>query len=207
MKVDKYWIDYDEFKMLSNFMKYGIRGCADNLEEIKNKIMELKFKKLNEKAVLPTRSHSTDAGLDLTTYGFTQEVDASGKLILVYHTGLAVEIPEGYMGLLFMRSSVANKSLMMTNCVGVVDSGYRGELMGKFKITTDSIPTVYQEGERVMQLIVMPYPQVEPVFVEELSDGDRGEKGYGSSNESMELAADEPTTDNSVEENINEENK
>ena len=85
--------------------------------------------------------------------------------------------------------------------------GYRGELMGKFKITTDSIPTVYQEGERVMQLIVMPYPQVEPVFVEELSDGDRGEKGYGSSNESMELAADEPTTDNSVEENINEENK
>ena len=84
--------------------------------------MELKFKKLNEKAVLPTRAHSADAGLDLTTYGFTQEVDASGKLVLVYHTGLAVEIPEGYMGLLFMRSSVANKSLMMTNCVGVVDS-------------------------------------------------------------------------------------
>ena len=184
MKVDKYWIDYDEFKMLSNFMKYGIRGCADNLEEIKNKIMELKFKKLNEKAVLPTRSHSTDASLDLTTYGFTQEVDASGKLILVYHTGLAVEIPEGYMGLLFMRSSVANKSLTLSNAVGILDSGYRGEIMGKFKITTDAIPTVYQEGERVLQLIVMPYPQVEPIFVEELSDGDRGEKGYDSSNES-----------------------
>ena len=91
-------------------------------EEIKNKIMELKFKKLNEKAVLPSRSHVTDAGLDLTTYGFTQEVDASGKLVLVYHTGLAVEIPEGYMGLLFMRSSVANKSLTLTNAVGVVDS-------------------------------------------------------------------------------------
>ena len=122
MKIGEYWIDYNEFKMLSNFMKYGIRGCINNLEEIKNKIMELKFKKLHEKAVLPSRSHATDAGLDLTTYGFTQEVDASGKLILVYHTGLAVEIPEGYMGLLFMRSSVANKSLMMTNCVGVVDS-------------------------------------------------------------------------------------
>ena len=146
--------------------------------------MELKFKKLNEKAVLPTRSHSTDAGLDLTTYGFTQEVDASGKLVLVYHTGLAVEIPEGYIGLLFMRSSVASKSLLLTNAVGILDSGYRGEIMGKFKITTDAIPTVYQEGERVMQLIVMPYPQVEPIFVEELSDGDRGEKGYGSSNES-----------------------
>jgi hypothetical protein len=98
--------------------------------------MELKFKKLNEKAVLPSRSHVTDAGLDLTTYGFTQEVDASGKLILVYHTGLAVEIPEGHMGLLFMRSSVATKSVTMTNCVGIVDSGYRGELIGKFKITT-----------------------------------------------------------------------
>ena len=84
--------------------------------------MELKFKKLNEKAVLPTRSHSTDAGLDLTTYGFTQEVDASGKLVLVYHTGLAVEIPEGHMGLIFMRSSVANKSLLLTNAVGIVDS-------------------------------------------------------------------------------------
>ena len=169
--------------------------------------MELKFKKLHEKAVLPSRSHATDAGLDLTTYGFTQEVDASGKLILVYHTGLAVEIPEGYMGLLFMRSSVANKSLTLSNAVGILDSGYRGEIMGKFKITTDAIPTVYQEGERVMQLIVMPYPQVEPVFVEELSDGDRGEKSYGSSNEPMELTADEPATDNSVEENINEENK
>lgn len=61
--------------------------------------------------------------------------------------------------------------------------GYRGELMGKFKITTDSIPTVYQEGERVMQLIVLPYPEVVPVFADELSDGGRGEKGYGSSNE------------------------
>ena len=201
MKVDKYWIDYDEFKMLSNFMKHGIRGCADNLEEIKNKIMELKFKKLHEKAVLPSRSHSTDAGLDLTTYGFTQEVDASGKLILVYHTGLAVEIPEGYMGLLFMRSSVANKSLTLSNAVGILDSGYRGEIMGKFKITTDAIPTVYQEGERVLQLIVMPYPQVEPIFVEELSDGDRGEKGYGSSNES----ATEPVE--SIAEEVEELNK
>ena len=163
--------------------------------------MELKFKKLNEKAVLPTRSHSTDAGLDLTTYGFTQEVDASGKLVLVYHTGLAVEIPEGHMGLIFMRSSVATKSVTLTNCVGIVDSGFRGEIIGKFKITTDSIPTVYQEGERVMQLVVMPYPKMEPVFADELSDGDRGEKGYGSSNES----ATEPVE--SIAEEVEELNK
>ena len=149
--------------------------------------MELKFKKLNEKAVLPTRAHSTDAGLDLTTYGFTQEVDASGKLILVYHTGLAVEIPEGHMGLIFMRSSVANKSLVLTNAVGVVDHLFSGEITMKFKVTTDSIPTVYQEGERIGQLIVVPYPQFEPVFVEEIAEGDRGENGYGST--------DEPTTE------------
>lgn len=64
--------------------------------------------------------------------------------------------------------------------------GYRGELIGKFKLTTDSIPTVYQEGERVMQLVVMPYPSFEPVFVDELEEGDRGDKGYGSSNEVTE---------------------
>ena len=83
--------------------------------------------------------------------------------------------------------------------------GYRGELIGKFKITTDSIPTVYQEGERILQLIIMPYPQVEPVFVDELEEGDRGEKGYGSSNEPMGLEADE-IVENSVvtEEIINE---
>ena len=148
--------------------------------------MELKFKKLNEKAVLPSRSHVTDAGLDLTTYGFTQEVDASGKLILVYHTGLAVEIPEGHMGLVFMRSSVSSKSIMLTNCVGIVDHLYSGEITMKFKITTDSIPTVYQEGERIGQLVVVPYPQFEPVFVDEIAEGPRGENGYGSSDKKVE---------------------
>lgn len=157
--------------------------------------MELKFKKLNEKAVLPTRAHSTDAGLDLTTYGFTQEVDASGKLVLVYHTGLAVEIPEGHMGLIFMRSSVASKSLTLTNAVGIIDRFFSGEITLKFKVTTDSIPTVYQEGERIGQLVVVPYPQFDPVFVDEIAEGDRGANGYGSSNEptteSVESIAEE----------------
>lgn len=152
-------------------LDYSVKN-AEGVEEIKK-----------SEGKLPTRATAGDAGLDLYSTRMTQEVDNSGKLVLVYHTGLAVEIPDGYMGLLFMRSSVANKSLTLTNAVGVVDSGYRGELIGKFKITTDSIPTVYQEGERVMQLIVLPYSEVVPVFADELSDGDRGEKGYGSSNE------------------------
>lgn len=61
--------------------------------------------------------------------------------------------------------------------------GYSGEITMKFKVTTDSIPTVYQEGERIGQLVVIPYPQFEPVFVEEIAEGDRGENGYGSTNE------------------------
>lgn len=142
--------------------------------------MELKFKKLREDAVLPSYAHNGDAGLDLTTVGFTQEFDKSGKMVLVYHTGLAVEIPEGHVGLLFCRSSIAEKSLTMTNCVGVIDHGYTGEILIKFKITTDALPTIYKDEERIAQLIVMPYPKMEPVLVEDIVAGERGENGYGS---------------------------
>ena len=69
--------------------------------------------------------------------------------------------------------------------------GYSGEITMKFKITTDSIPTVYQEGERIGQLVVVPYPQFEPVFVDEIVEGDRGENGYGSSNKKVEEAVTE----------------
>lgn len=84
--------------------------------------MEVKFKKLTQDAVLPTYANTNDAGLDLTATRFTQEFDKSGKMVLVYHTDLAVEIPKGYVGLIFMRSSVSQRSLSLCNCVGVVDS-------------------------------------------------------------------------------------
>ena len=73
--------------------------------------MELKFKRLSERAVLPTRAHKSDAGLDLTCAGVTTELNECGQLILMYHTDIAVEIPEGYVGLVFPRSSVYKKSL------------------------------------------------------------------------------------------------
>ena len=104
--------------------------------------MDVKFKKLHDDAKIPSYAHDTDAGLDLTAVSFTQEFDKSNKLVLVYHTGLAVEIPEGYVGLIFMRSSISNKSISLTNAVAVIDSGYRGELLLKYKITTDSLPTI-----------------------------------------------------------------
>ena len=142
--------------------------------------MDVKFKKLHDDAKIPSYAHDTDAGLDLTAVSFTQEFDKSNKLVLVYHTGLAVEIPEGYVGLIFMRSSISDKSISLTNAVAVIDSGYRGELLLKYKITTDSLPTIYQPGEKIGQLIIIPYPKINPIEVEELSSSDRNEGGFGS---------------------------
>ena len=142
--------------------------------------MDVKFKKLHEDAKIPSYAHDTDAGLDLTAVSLTQEFDKSNKLVLVYHTGLAVEIPEGYVGLIFMRSSVSNKSISLTNAVAVIDSGYRGELLLKYKITTDSLPTIYQPGEKIGQLIIIPYPKINPIEAEELDSSDRNEGGFGS---------------------------
>lgn len=142
--------------------------------------MNVKFKKLHDDAKIPSYAHDTDAGLDLTAVSFTQEFDKSNKLVLVYHTGIAVEIPEGYVGLIFMRSSISNKSVALTNAVAVIDSGYRGELLLKYKITTDSLPTIYQPGEKIGQLIIIPYPKIEPIEAEELSASDRNEGGFGS---------------------------
>ena len=142
--------------------------------------MDVKFKKLHDDAKIPSYAHDTDAGLDLTAVSFTQEFDKSNKLVLVYHTGLAVEIPEGYVGLIFMRSSVSNKSISLTNAVAVIDSGYRGELLLKYKITTDSLPTIYQPGEKIGQLIIIHYPKINPIEAEELDSSDRNEGGFGS---------------------------
>lgn len=150
--------------------------------------MELKFKRLSEDAILPIRANKNDAGIDLTATRITQELNECGQLILVYHTDLAVEIPEGYVGLLFPRSSVAKKSLMMTNCVGVIDAGYRGEIMSKMRSTTDVVPAIYKPGERFAQLIIMPIAQYTIVESTELSAGDRGDNSYGSSDNNISAA-------------------
>lgn len=134
---------------------------------------------------LPTRATAGDAGLDLYSTRITQEVDNSGKLVLVYHTDIAVEIPEGHVGMLFMKSGVAKRSLSLCNCVGIIDCGYRGEIMGKFKVTTDAIPTVYQPGEAFGQLVIVPVMILEPTLVEELSSTERGDKGFGEADEKV----------------------
>jgi dUTP pyrophosphatase len=102
----------------------------------------------------------------------------------VYGVGLAIEIPEGYVGLIFPRSSNAKTDLYLTNHVGVVDSGYRGEIMFKFRksnvIKNFQEARLYHVGERVGQLMIIPYPQIELEEVEELSSTERGNGGYGS---------------------------
>lgn len=137
--------------------------------------MKINIKKLDSRAVVPTKAHATDAGMDLTAIS----VEDTG-VITTYHTGLAVEIPEGYVGLLFPRSSVYKTGQSLTNCVGVIDSGYRGEVMAKFRSVCCG-GTHYVAGDRVAQLIILPYPEIEFNEVEELNDSDRGEGGYGSS--------------------------
>lgn len=144
--------------------------------------MEVKIKKLNEKAVIPTYAKPGDAGLDLTAIGVYQpQRNNDGSAVITYSTGLAIEIPEGYVGLLFPRSSVSETSLTLANCVGVIDSGYRGEIAFRFK-STATFPTLYQPGDRVGQLIILPYPQIEFVETDELSETERGEDGFGSTN-------------------------
>lgn len=155
--------------------------------------MEIKFKKLDPRAVAPVRANNTDAGFDLVATDITTEVNECGQLILVYHTGLAFEIPGGYFGMLLPRSSVSNKSLSLTNSAGVIDSGYRGEVMAKFKATTDVIPAVYKPGERFAQLLILPVPEVTFEETLELSDSDRGESGYGSTGDAMISNESAPT--------------
>ena len=138
--------------------------------------MVVKIKKLVEKAVIPAYSKKGDAGLDLTATSVTLD-DYNN---VVYGTGLAVEIPEGFVGLLFPRSSNAKTNLYLTNHVGVIDSSYRGEIMLKYKCIESFGKNTYQVGDRVGQIIILPYPSIEFKEVEELSVTERGTGGYGS---------------------------
>jgi dUTP pyrophosphatase len=139
--------------------------------------MIVKIKKLHPDAVIPAYSKPGDAGLDLTA---TSIYDDSYDNI-VYGTGLAIEIPEGYVGLLYPRSSNSKTDLYLTNHVGVIDSGYRGEIMFKFRPINGIVDAyIYAVGDRIGQLIIMPYPSIKFVETDELSDSDRGEGGYGS---------------------------
>ena len=146
--------------------------------------MKVKIKKLDARAVLPSFAKDGDAGMDLTAINITK--DNVGNI--TYHTGISMEIPKGYVGLLFPRSSICKKQQFLTNSVGVIDSSYRGEIMAKFKPVMGSYETIlelfesneYQEGDRIVQLMIIKHETPEIIEVKELSDTERGYGGFGS---------------------------
>lgn len=143
-----------------------------------NEKINVKIKLMNDQAVVPAYKHLTDAGMDLVavSHEYDKEIDCD-----IYGTGIKMEIPEGYVGLIFPRSSNRETESYLPNSVGVIDSGYRGEIMVSFKNRLPlGIDVPYKEGERIAQLIIIPYPKVEFEVVDTLSPSDRGEGGHGS---------------------------
>jgi dUTP pyrophosphatase len=139
--------------------------------------MKVNFKKLVPEAQKPKFGKPGDAGADLVA----TSVDKLHGSQMIYGTGLAVEIPEGMVGLVFPRSSIRNYDLSMANSVGVIDSGYRGEIMVTFNLKNPKdIQEIYIKGDRIAQLVIVPVPLIQYVEVDELSETQRGEGGHGS---------------------------
>ena len=135
--------------------------------------MKVRIKKLNENAVIPTYAKGGDGGMDLVI----TDIKGENKYDITYGFGISIEIPEGFMGLVFPRSSIRKTDLVLSNSVGVIDSGYRGEIQVTFKKTGLN---KYEIGDRGAQLIIIPYPPIEFEEVNELSNTERGEGGFGS---------------------------
>jgi len=134
--------------------------------------MKIKIKKLHPNAVIPRYARPGDAGMDIVAV----DRQINDKFV-EYATGLSFELPENHVMLVFPRSSISNKDLIKKNSVGVLDSGFRGELKLRFKKEGSDI---YEIGERVAQLIILPYPLIEFQEVNELSETVRGKGQFGS---------------------------
>jgi len=135
--------------------------------------MRVRIKKVHPDAVIPRYANFGDAAVDLVA--IRKWEDDHGNIC--YGTGLAMQIPERFVGLLFPRSSVSKTNLRLANSVGVIDSGYRGEIILKFDKAGDN---QYNEGDRVGQLMIIENPTMHFVEVVNLPDSDRGFGGFGS---------------------------
>lgn len=141
--------------------------------------VQVRFKKLNPEAKVPTYGSSWAAGADLYALCEGDLLIPAGETVLV-HTGIALEIPEGYAGLIYARSGLASKrGLAPSNKVGVVDADYRGEIMVSLH-NHSAVDQVVAVGERIAQLVVTPFLRVEFEEAEDLSDTVRGAGGFGS---------------------------
>lgn len=136
--------------------------------------MNIKIKKLSKDAVIPSYAKIGDVGLDLTAISISYTDN-----YIEYGTGLVIEIPEGFAGFVFPRSSISNYDLNLCNSVGVIDSNYRGEVKLRFKTAYNQ--KIYSIGDRIGQLVVLPVPKIELELTGELNDSVRGSSGFGSS--------------------------
>ena len=168
--------------------------------------MQIKFKKLSNKAKIPNRAHELDAGFDLTAISKS----VTDKYV-EFGTGLAIAIPAGHFGLVVANSRVSKYDCILANCAAIIDSGYTGEIKLRYKYTThpqtaiiahktkyfglvkdvEPVPVPFHPkefnvGDVVGQLIIIPIPDVEFVEVEELDETDRGEGGFGSTEKPVE---------------------
>ena len=142
-------------------------------------MIELSIRKTRADAVVPTRAYAGDAGMDLSA---CERVELAPGERGIVPTGLAVAIPEGYAGFVQPRSGLAaNHGISIVNTPGLIDSGYRGELL-VILVNTDPRETfVVEPGMRIAQLVIVPIPDVELVEVDELPESERGARGHGSS--------------------------
>ena len=142
-------------------------------------MVRLEVKRVRESAVVPARAYAGDAGMDLSA---CERVELAPGARALVPTGLAVAIPDGYAGYVQPRSGLAAKhGISIVNTPGLVDSGYRGELLVNLVNHDEAEPFVVEPGMRIAQLVILPVPPVELVEVDELPDSDRGADGFGSS--------------------------
>jgi dUTP pyrophosphatase len=151
--------------------------------------MKVRIKKLSELAVIPSYAKDGDAGMDVIATSIISDTPTQ----ITYGLGIALEIPYGFVGLVFPRSSIRKTGLQLSNSVGVIDSGYRGELQATFnklfggeamydemKVKEIQPNDFYKVGDRVAQIMIIPHPPIEFEEANELSDTERGAGGFGS---------------------------
>jgi dUTP diphosphatase len=141
-------------------------------------VNELPFTRVDPEAVLPERAHPGDAGLDLRS---AVDVEVGPGERAMVPTGIAVAIPDGHAGLVLPRSGLASTyGLTMANAPGLVDAGYRGEVICAVVNLDRNEPVKIARGDRIAQLVVVPVSELDPVWVDELPSSRRGEGGFGS---------------------------
>lgn len=140
--------------------------------------MEIKLKKLNPEASLPTKAHDIDACFDLVA--LTERLDVENRY-LEYGTGLSISIPSGFCGKIYPRSSIRNKDLVLSNSCGIIDAGYLGEIKVIFKGLIPVGARRYKVGDKIAQIKIEKVEEIKFVEVNDLGNSERGSGGFGSS--------------------------